>query len=342
MAHPKGKVLHERFRRASVLRAGLNEASAGARLIAGSVFLREFIDSDLLAQERDLQSTRWIEYRYMNPLQCTQLFTELYDEMARHFHGKYFDTMKVNDIQPIKKNYASNGRREISQIWRARQEADRIGVPYRIFIRESMESMLTAEGHKKIPRPNQLYSVSPLKYVVSKWKDLYGIEQLFRDEWDPKFFAEKYQGDPVQQAALQMLIERVQSSRHPEIGLRHFLVTAGAISEQEARRRLGDHLVDQALVGNEVLVSDSPLIAPRQHVPACFGLSLDQSHTACSVCPVALSCIKVTGMIDEKLTERFGHVDVRDANRRAENRRRQQKCRARKRSPKNSQSCAAA
>ncbi len=121
-AKAEGRLLrhsHDGFKRASILRDGLRQSSHVKRLIARNVFLKEFIDKDRLIEERELKRTRWIEYRYMNPLQCTQMFTELYEKEVRNFHGRYFDYATVDDLKPIRKEYAKNGGREMSQLWRA-------------------------------------------------------------------------------------------------------------------------------------------------------------------------------------------------------------------------------
>lgn len=331
MKRPQGEALYERFKRACALTAASSGASRRQQLIERNSFVKEAIRKSWLVEERELQFTRWIEYRYLSLLQCTQLFTKLYEEAVRDFYGKYFDFSKKDDLRPIQTNYVRNQPRELSQLWRARQEADRMGAPYGFFIRTAMESMLTDEGHKMVPRPNQLYSKRPLKWVAFEWAKWEPIETLFRDEWDPRFFADRYVGDDVQDAALGMLYRRVMAASHPAMTLKSFLLNRRAISEHEARRRFGDSLVDEALDGSVLPAVSSASITPRRLVPACLGLALDEMQPRCRSCFALLECRQATRAIEADHTARFGEPDALAMKRKADNRARQQKCRARKR-----------
>lgn len=330
MAKTPGIKLHEGFKRARALNESSKSSDRIPKLLTQNAFLRETIDPEWLQEEKEILLTRWIEYRYMDPLECTQLFTELYEDAVREFYGKYFDYSYRNQLRPIQRTYARNNAREMSQLWRARQEADRIGAPYGFFIRTAMESMLIGEGHKNIPRPNQLYSDRPLRFVGNKWFELESVEVLFRDNWDERFFANSYCGDPVQEAALALLVNRVNGSPHPERALRNYLQAPYAISEHQARLRLGDSIVEKALEGIASPAIAAPTTALRRFAPACLGLSLNEGHSACKSCFAVSACRQATAAVDKDLIARFGSVDPRATKLRADNRERQRRCREKK------------
>ena len=110
--------------------------------------------SDLEA-EHELHRAKRFDYRYLPPLQATVKFYESYQ---RCFQRKSRATVDIREV-PFKTGVSSKGflksGRQFTSFWRARQFADRLGVPYDVFFEHSMELLMRA-GWQRLPHINQL------------------------------------------------------------------------------------------------------------------------------------------------------------------------------------------
>ena len=230
--------------------------------------------------------------------------------------------------------------RTISGMWRARQVADALGMPYDPFIRSGMEYMLQESGKKRLPRPNQLWSEAQVQRAIEVWDDAaerFSVP-LLRDDWDDRFFVDNFRDeDPVRVAVADAVEQRVwdaaKARLQPALYLRNFI--RRNITEAEARVRFGDELVDQALDALDRTGGHKPR-PPRVEPlpawrPACFGFAYDPVHAICTGCPAKAACEGVTVQAKAQLVTRTGTEDPRAAKLRESNRLRQQAYRRRKR-----------
>ena len=124
-----------------------------------------------LAKEPELMSSCWWEYRGLHPTRRTFIFAEVYANMTKRYHGKYWDYV----LSTYKMGFSGQGPEKIfpsalddekktkrkkmvlTGMWRARQTADELGISYSIYVSSCFEHA-SANGWKNLPRPSQLYS----------------------------------------------------------------------------------------------------------------------------------------------------------------------------------------
>lgn len=128
------------------------------------------IDPELLLLEPELFHTAWFDYRGLHPLRRTAMF-------ARHYNQIVAETItKEVDYNTGKWAGKKRGSFDLlsaqpsirTAFWRARQQAERIGCPYPIYIRAVIRHFRD-RGWKHIPGPNQLFSEEALEVAANAW-----------------------------------------------------------------------------------------------------------------------------------------------------------------------------
>ncbi|MGO4220779.1 hypothetical protein AB4Y64_02780 [Lysobacter sp. TAF61] len=262
-----------------------------------------------------------MEYGYLSAFQRTELFTKAYEEEFRRKHAQYFDSVEAERMQPIDAKYVKNSAAEMTALWHARQHADQIGVPYPFFIRAAIELAIQRWTKKRVPRPNQLWRESQLAAIRRAWNEEYGRRTFMPSpEWDLRFLAQKYRGDPAQLACLDIIERDVYRAGfgNQAARLSAYLHDKRMITEDESRRRFGDDLTEEALAARD----DLPVVAaPTANAPyraPCIGLVEARDSPACSECPFAAACEKASGLAKRDLVARRGSDDPRRAKIRAD------------------------
>lgn len=182
----------------------------------------DLIPEELRIEEAELRLNRWFDYHDLLPGQATLLFALTYNDVAQD----YWDaTMGINRVmkKPIDTDVLMRDECDLA-IWRARQEADRLGVRYEFMIRFMFARFLN-RGFTFFPRPNQLYSeeaLLDLKDALTEHRAYcleFGQSDFFKNE--------SFVGHPDQIRHHEYLIRQVkmrQVNRHPSI-LKRLTVT---------------------------------------------------------------------------------------------------------------------
>jgi len=129
------------------------------------------IGKERLRHEANLFRSKWFDYRFLHPAQATQQFAIQY---CRVFKQHFAATFGKNEAA-LKEGLsawvvAEMSSRELSSLWRARQYADAAGAKYEFYIKHAMEH-LSAQGWKRVPRPNQLISKHLAVLIRRKWME---------------------------------------------------------------------------------------------------------------------------------------------------------------------------
>lgn len=267
----------------------------------------------------------------MTPYERTQCFYEAY---RRHYTSR-FTRRKGREPYglPERLNGVESG--DFTSLWRARQRADAMGVPYERFV---IELMLEADanGTRQLPRPNQLCSDSKLPMLIERLEEkrAEGAFDPFAKDFDPRLYAVNFVGDQQQLAALAWIEEQIAKAgkaRKPVL-LNRFMCVEQVISEEEAARRLGQDLVDEAKAQRGGYTSRTPVVldAPGPSNPACFGMRTE-GHAACGQCPVAERCAEFRAEVEAGVLDRFGAIDVAKERERVAARHRKRRQRERER-----------
>jgi len=119
--------------------------------------------------EAELYTKKWFEYRVLHPVQATYLFADAYIKAARNLYrktkdneaGRYIKPFAGKDLfvdQPVTGKRNPNVKPAVFKaIWRARQQADSMGIPYDFYCEAVMRFALQ-QGWHRIPLAQQLYS----------------------------------------------------------------------------------------------------------------------------------------------------------------------------------------
>lgn len=133
------------------------------------------INEKFLKLESALFLGKWFDNRHLHPTQATYLFAHHYEleykkvfkRIRDHERGQYVKGTKGKDCM-LKK--------EVTGFWKGRQNADRLGIPYDIYIGSVMKFLIEDNIWQRIPRPTHLYSAKVTEFMKDKWVQMLGTE----------------------------------------------------------------------------------------------------------------------------------------------------------------------
>lgn len=107
----------------------------------------------------------------------------------------------------------------MTMIWKARQKADELGVPYDIFC---MSGMKAAIGRiwQRIPSPAQLYSDNIINAIIERWMELLS-ERMFVAASD-FYQLRNWINHPAQQDHAKWICEQAMMRARPEMALAQY------------------------------------------------------------------------------------------------------------------------
>lgn len=267
--------------------------------------LHAVIDPAYLAEEPALQETRWLEYGYTNAFQATEAFTRCYVEAYAKLRRKFF-SMDPHRC-PIEVDFARNTPGLMNALFRARQFADAMGVPYMEWIQALGAALINDGSYQRVPMPNQLYPATKdkaLRHGVRLVEQLVHADKLrhFQANWDARLRGPGNPQDPIRQRALRTMRDlSAQSVQGPAL-LRSWL-QKGFITPDEAQALFPEAAYARviAAVCESGEVPTAPTTGPQQFRPHCFGMH--QAEVAeCGNCPVAKMCAT---MVDRVVGEQI-------------------------------------
>lgn len=323
----------KRISRAQRAQDLMSAPPSSGSLINTSLFIREFVERSKRADEPRLVDLCWVEYAYMSPLKRTAAFTSEYLKVYRRYYEKYVDLKGAPYRCPIADAWAANEPGEMNSLWTARQHADKLGMPYPIFLGEAMEHA-AANGYKQFPRPNQLYSDSLLRHLTAHWQIHASVERLRLDEWDERFLVTNYAGDPAQARLHDLVVKRIKSKpTHIDLNIQNYVLSRQpAIPIAVAIDRLGEPAVQSEVRRASSVPPQPDPDQSARYIRPCIGIAYNLDHAVCGACGVAALCALVDGKVDQLSLAAFGDVEPKSAANRKASRERKQKQRARERS----------
>lgn len=185
-----------------------------------------FAPLNLLGEEAELFRKKHWDYRFLHPAQATQLFAHYYAQARKHAVERRTDIWVGRNMKGIKDPVIYNlDARSITGFWKARQMADRMGMPYDFYCEAAMLFADVARWDN-LPTPIQLYSdnipehlrttdfaVSMLTYIGSKWLDRLGTSIPYATH--EAYLIENFKGGVEQVAYLNFLSDKIKESNYP-------------------------------------------------------------------------------------------------------------------------------
>ncbi len=302
---------------------------------------------DVLEREREVANKKWFAYRFMTPFASTKHFADLYSKGFKAYIRYNVDRDEAELRQGLGSRVFQKPNGSLTELWHARQRTDELGLPYELLIEFGFE-FARKGGWKSPPRPMQLFGSAgsdiawPLEIEKFMNDRLALVIERFCDL--PQYRIENYRHLPAQDEFRSYLMDHVNTSTKPWafrlvgpcLEKRHLpLLKAIKLVPKDQRWRVVAEL--RAERDSDLLV-EVPQVALRQIslVPACFGLVPSDNGTAspCISCQFKSRCRDMAQVVSVEMVRRHGSVsrlkDERDEKRKAGQRRRTARCRAKK------------
>lgn len=197
------------------------------------------VKKDELLAETNLFATKWFDYRSFHPARSTYLFAHYYRESYKQDMATHFDLNRSKYMRGIKELDFSKSR-ERAAIWRARQQADALGIPYDRFVTYAIKYCRKVTKWKRTPRPCHLTADDVVEGANNSW-----LEELSFRTRLPTIYA-KLDIDSVEHKNIQRwLCTCVKSRLNSIYSVQNFIQT-NSISEEIALECFNK----QSFVGN--------------------------------------------------------------------------------------------
>lgn len=297
-----------------------------------------------LAEELALSITKWPNYRFLSPLEATRLFHRAYVAGYRQHFGRHFDIEAAPYLRIGARLDFRRPNRHLTQLWRARQHADHLGMPYPAYMEFAFD-FAARRQRQQPPQPNQL---APSMKAHDAW------HALLSTFWSPEryrlwlskeaplaqFHCARDIGLAVQ---MQFRAELLAVGTPPLHYRADFLVKRAVVLEQldvdvclallpgeNAHREFAGAL--KAKAEGRIAVHAYPAISAIDLQPACYGLPGIDTETGepCRDCPLRQKCDTSRDQVTARLVDLTGSADPLAEDARAKNRERVAKSRARK------------
>jgi hypothetical protein len=233
--------------------------------------MHTFIDKKYHQFEVELFKAKWFDYRFIHPVEATYVFFQHYKTAYRNAFarnvdreraefvriGKYedlFDLKNLSNSERTSDGLEQEKRAEIRKqktfvtgIWRARQHADAMGLPYEFSIEACIRHTLRYWKQPHLPRPEQISSERVCQAVMTEWFEKKQNSVIYSN--NPAFKNDAFQGFESQIEHRRHLLDLAGYRSNPNPLLQRF-VDENMITEFDIAGRF------DALTLNRVFQSD--------------------------------------------------------------------------------------
>ncbi len=266
---------------------------------------------------------KWFDYRFLSPLQSTELFAKAYHAAYQRKWSRNFSSEEAAKKQAFRRGGWRSSMTERTSCWKARQFADLLGAPYDFFCDHALE-FCVRRGWRRPPRPNQLYSLKNVaalsESIEAAWTEYCSDARWMISEL-PQYHLTNYRELPAQCAHQDWVVETIRRRHMPPALIAKACFALCVLPLERAYFEFGPGRVDRAR-GYAELERLTPLIVPTLGSPelrlSCFGIvhSFEPSHPTCACCPWKHQCEKVVESLGRHIVRQCGHIDPAVARRR--------------------------
>lgn len=311
--------------------------------IASLVLAANYIRPIALAEEAQLMTLKWYDYRFMSPMAATQLFGRLYRDQFKTSMARHFDRELARNVRGIDLEHLFTKSGLLTSLWTARQHADRLGMRYQDYLSFCFD-FATNRRRKRLPQPNQLYftEASRSAWLSKLWE--FWPERVFDEVAQlkelPQYRFEYHRGLPAQDGYRQFIVDRakeanrrwrdvmrVYSVERRELPIRLILPIIGAERFREELRSLRDDGKARPFTR-----SPKPSVTDEIFWQSCFGVphAWSPEIEPCLRCPQASDCQRVADHVLATVKRNIGTADPVEARKREQVRTRVARYRAKK------------
>jgi hypothetical protein len=226
--------------------------------------------------ENGLYRKKWFDYRLLHPTQATYQFAHDYKIVYRDYYrsnidalvGEFVSVFNREDVFDIEigsdEEFRKKWKRDrrpaellkeqknldkrktmMAGLWQVRQVADMMGMPYPIFIRESMGETLRCWRSKYIPKPSHLVRPFVLEKVQARWEERQNA-MLMKAE-NPVYLNENYEGIWYQNEHHEWLFKQIDKASNRHATLARLIWEDKLLPEEKARGRFSPEDLQTAI-----------------------------------------------------------------------------------------------
>jgi len=303
--------------------------------------INRLIPREYRAHEAKLMVSKWPAYRFMSPLKATKVFHDEYVKAYKAYLRAnvdltYSENTKVGAKVSFRKSSA-----HLTQLWAARQQADDLGLPYPDYLSFAF-NFASRRERKRAPQPNQL---APNPKTQDAWygklaefwtADRHGMA-LTRMEPMAQYAVENDEGLPAQKQFRAELVESIgERGGLLDIPIGKYVLVLRYLRKEDCAP-LGEGAVALAL---ERLHHDPDpsLSSPYDYgkvergalYQGCYGLlGIADGDPVCALCPHHGKCVTARKRVSEQVVAQTGSAEPLEDAKRAKNRERVARHRAR-------------
>ena len=215
-----------------------------------------FIDPKLLKIESELYGSKWWDYRLMHPVTATRAFMKAYVDAVKNYLKKQIDLYIGMNARVLKQeDLFLETKTTITGLWKARQIADKHGIPYEFWCNRAMDYADEC-CWPYYPKPSHLYSekvketagslegISMVEFVVSKWEEWRRANTLLSS--DEFYQPSQYVEHIYQKAHLESLVKQIKRSSQPEFALAIHIFEKQRMSIEQASEFFETSIITRA------------------------------------------------------------------------------------------------
>jgi len=275
------------------------------------------VDSKLQRLEADLMKTKHADYAFLSPAELTRIFRREYTKQFQHYFGKYYDYRRREYFLGLKHaELFQNNSTTINSLWKARQQADRLGMKYEMYVSLAFKYLVDERNYKRYPRPNQLYSEHVIAAVISK-RDEYSeagiLSYGFPTTSDPRFKNDNFCGEPAQNTYIERQLQRISDADTDELKTKRliaFCLNRVTLPKNviESKFDMDRSAIVKKWDGEEEPYTDG--VNQNDFRRACYGLPLAKiGETTCVVCPMVDECCEESAVVRKRVVEKVGSIN---------------------------------
>jgi hypothetical protein len=211
------------------------------------------INRKWLKHEALLYTGKWFDYRFISPVKATYLYAHELKKTYQVFYKRYMDAARAPYVSPFKGEdfFADAKPMRVSGIWRGRQIADALCMPYDIYLNFAFDSNLKYWNQAYLPRPNTLYSDLVTDRAQKGWKDLIA-DRLWYSKL-PQYQNRNFQGTREQLAHHDWIFAQTEAKFNPPQRLAELIYRDQVLPAEIVAQRLGQERFDDILEHGKTL-----------------------------------------------------------------------------------------
>lgn len=208
------------------------------------------IDKRHIKLESMLYGRKWWDYRRLHPADSTERFAQAYITALKLDFSQRIDIERSQYYKGLKHtdDITMNGPRVLSGLWRARQQADNLGIPYEFYCYEAIRYCADKHWHY-LPKTWQMYSTTKDEdglSMVSHIKKCWHARKVLKAPEDLFYTNPHWKGHMYQQKWQRYLVKYVRRTPHKAVVLSELIYDRSLMMEPIAVKAFGGDVIRKA------------------------------------------------------------------------------------------------